>query len=333
MMKHLNTALLALVLAPLSQATPGGDSLLVEVTGNVSLNYFTTGILAGVSTGDSVHLQCEVTVPGAPVGNAMAHDIQQLYSSLTIGSAVTAFATNPWMQVQNDAPGLGFGDGLAISLVPLSVDELFLIMDLRKTTSDLWNSDDLSQLVGSYSLADFDVIQFQVLSGVGALEVSFEGLTISEPIVGEPKCFGDGSDQACPCGNVASSEAGCRNSTGAGAQVLAVGSNKVVQADLGFEASDMVPFGAAILFVGDTSFAGGLPFGDGLRCAGGAVKRLEMRGVDPWGRASWGALDSNTGGWLAGDRRHFQVWYYDPAISPCGAGFNTSNAVQVDFRP
>ena len=78
----------------------------------------------------------------------------------------------------------------------------------------------------------------------------------------------------------------------------------------------------------------GVPFGRGLRCVGGGIKRLELQ-TSTGGEAEFGPGLGQQGGWATGETRYFQVWYRDPMDdNPCGAGpFNLSNGVQVTFTP
>ncbi|MED6335809.1 MAG: lectin-like protein [Planctomycetota bacterium] len=148
-------------------------------------------------------------------------------------------------------------------------------------------------------------------------------------------CFGDGSGSVCPCGNPGGTGEGCSNSTGAGATILATGSSSVSADDLGFMAAQLLPFQPALLFSGDNAVnnGDGVVFGDGLRCAGGAVKRLGVRNGDASGDASWGPGLAILGGWQPGDTKRFQTWYRDPGGSPCGSGFNLSHGLEVAFMP
>jgi hypothetical protein len=148
-------------------------------------------------------------------------------------------------------------------------------------------------------------------------------------------CFGDGSGASCPCGNFGGSQQGCGNSTGQGAFAFSTGSNSVVADDLGFDAFNMVPTQPALLFSGDNAVNGGagVPFGDGLRCAGMNVKRLGVRVPDATGFAHWGPGLAASGAWNPGDTKHFQTWYRDPSGSPCGSGFNLSHGISVFFVP
>jgi len=107
------------------------------------------------------------------------------------------------------------------------------------------------------------------------------------------------------------------------------------------------PNAAALLFQGDAFISNritvppyGLPhFGEGLRCAGGNLRRLftktAVSGVitapelsDPSIRARVSAF----GDLLApGSQRFYQLWYRDMAPGFCGsaAEFNTTNGVRV----
>ena len=79
----------------------------------------------------------------------------------------------------------------------------------------------------------------------------------------------------------------------------------------------------------------GNQFGDGLRCAGGSVKRLEVQFASSAGEASTTGDLISKGSLSAGDVKTFQLWYRDPTTSgggsPCGSGFNLSNGIQGAF--
>ena len=145
--------------------------------------------------------------------------------------------------------------------------------------------------------------------------------------------FDDGFGWVCPCSNYGGAGEGCANSSGAGAVLVGEGTSSVIADDLDFAAQQLVPGQAALLYVGNNATGGGdgIPFGDGLRCAGGSVKRLGVRIPGSAGAATWGPSLSAMGNWSAGDTRHFQVWYRDTIGSPCGAQFNYSSGYRVDF--
>jgi hypothetical protein len=152
---------------------------------------------------------------------------------------------------------------------------------------------------------------------------------------GTSYCFGDGSGTPCPCGNPGSSTTGCANSTGSGASIAGAGSPSTSSDDLALQAEGMLPNQPGLLFVGLNAVDGGFGthFGDGLRCAGGAIIRLGVRMADGAGTAQWGPGLAGAGGWSSGDLRRFQLWYRDPGGSPCGNDFNLSNGVAILFEP
>lgn len=148
-------------------------------------------------------------------------------------------------------------------------------------------------------------------------------------------CFGDGTSTSCPCGNVGGAGQGCANSSGVGGVLFSAGTNSAGADDLLFDASNLLPGQPALLFNGLNQVNGGngILFGDGLRCAGGSVKRMGVRVPDGSGQANWGPGLAAIGVYSAGDTRNFQGWYRDPIGSPCGAFFNLTNGVSVTFVP
>jgi hypothetical protein len=84
-----------------------------------------------------------------------------------------------------------------------------------------------------------------------------------------------------------------------------------------------------------------VPFGDGLRCAGGALKRLYVATASGGGvfapapgQPSIGVRSATLGDPLApGAVRLYQVYYRDPNLgfcpSPQGNTFNVGNALRV----
>jgi len=144
----------------------------------------------------------------------------------------------------------------------------------------------------------------------------------------QPFCGGTG----CPCGNdsVPLRGDGCVNSTGRGGLLYASGTTSVVADDLAYHALGLPPGAVSVLFSGSQSIAA-LPFGDGLRCVGGQVRRLGMQVADGQGKATWTGVGA-LAGFAPGDRGYFQVQYRDTQ-GPCGAGFGATNALQVGFLP
>lgn len=192
---------------------------------------------------------------------------------------------------------------------------------------------------GSYGLLQVDAVDIFSDSGSypHTTELYFDNFRVTpqQGAVGTGFCFGDGLGGACPCGNSGAVEEGCQNSTGQGAILTAVGSPVIPADDIVFQGSQLPALKSAMLFAGPDEVNGGngFPFGDGLRCAGGSIKRLDLRTTDAVGEVSYGPGLGAIGGWIAGDTRRFQIWCRDPQGGPCAGGFNLSNGLEIFFIP
>ena len=122
------------------------------------------------------------------------------------------------------------------------------------------------------------------------------------------------------------------SSTG-GSSLRGSGTNSVSAGALVLEAEGMVPSQPGLFFQGDNAINGGLgtPFGDGMRCAGGAVIRLEVIFGAADGTGATSIDIASKGGVIVGDVKRCQLWYRDPNSTPCGAGFNLSNGLEIPW--
>ncbi len=148
-------------------------------------------------------------------------------------------------------------------------------------------------------------------------------------------CFGDGSGTVCPCGNGGAPGRGCANGSSAdGALLVASGTNQVAAGDLVLTASDLPAGVPGLFFQGVATVNGGSGslFGDGLRCAGGQVTRLEVAVSDGNGDVSSTTNVALAGGASSGTTLQYQLWYRDANGSVCGAGFNTTNGLAVTWQ-
>ncbi len=146
-------------------------------------------------------------------------------------------------------------------------------------------------------------------------------------------CFGDGSGTPCPCGNDAPGQTGCLNRNGLGCELSVDGFNAVSFDTVVLSAADAIPndFG---LYVQADNIIPPPPFGDGLRCVGFNMIRLELVVSDATGASSTSVSISAAGGVAAGDVKEYQFWYRDNAnLGPCQSGFNTSNGVEIVWGP
>jgi len=150
---------------------------------------------------------------------------------------------------------------------------------------------------------------------------------------GTAYCAGDGSGMVCPCGNAGTSDSGCANSTGGGASLGTQGVASVMSQSFVLTASGLPANQLGVFFQGNNAINAGLgiPFGDGLRCAGGAAKRLQIVNSDQNGTTQTTVDVALRGGVVAGDLRRYQLWYGDPG-TPCGALFNFSNATEITWQ-
>ncbi len=182
-------------------------------------------------------------------------------------------------------------------------------------------------------------------------------------------CTGDGGDQMgctnCPCNNNAAPATfgGCLNSAGTSAQLNATGDPSVslpagASTDLRFALSGVPANAFCILNSGDglapanmahpcfASGSGSLAVAfDGLRCAIMNTRRHGGRSADangdvgstnaPWGGEGGppvGIAVAGTG-FSAGQTRYFQVIHRDDPLAVCLRGLNTSQALEVEFKP
>ncbi|MDE0892824.1 MAG: hypothetical protein OSB14_11630, partial [Planctomycetota bacterium] len=127
--------------------------------------------------------------------------------------------------------------------------------------------------------------------------------------------------------------AGCANSAGAGATLSRSGDASVSSSTLVLESAGLISGQPGLYFQGNNAInaGGGNTFGDGLRCAGGSVIRLQVRAASGAGASSTTANIATKGAVSVGDVRRYQLWYRDPSASPCGSGYNLTNGVEVTW--
>jgi hypothetical protein len=154
-------------------------------------------------------------------------------------------------------------------------------------------------------------------------------------------CFGDGSSAACPCSNSGAANHGCDNSAATGGALLtASGVPSLTLDTLQLTSSGELPSALSIVLQGDVTIAP-TNFGDGLRCAGGNLKRLFVKNASAGtvtapapGDPSISAQSAILGDPISlGTQRVYQVYYRDPSLSFCpdppGNTFNVTNAIAV----
>lgn len=154
-------------------------------------------------------------------------------------------------------------------------------------------------------------------------------------------CAGDGTEGACPCGNASPlhEQRGCAHSIGPGARLLASGAPSLASDALQLSTTGLPGTTTAILLQGDVRIAP-IPFGDGLRCVGGTLRRLYTRAASAGALALPQAGDPSIstraqalGDPLApGATRCYQLYFRNASTTFCPPEtFNATNAVAVEW--
>jgi hypothetical protein len=159
---------------------------------------------------------------------------------------------------------------------------------------------------------------------------------------GAAYCFGDGSATPCPCANSGAPGHGCQNSASTGGALLA-STGSTSPDTIVLHVSGELTHSLTIFLQGNTTLSPGLNFGDGLRCAGGNLKRLYAKNASGGsasapgpGDLSISARSAALGDAIApGHRRYYQAYYRDgnPGFcpNPPGSSFNASNGLKIDW--
>jgi hypothetical protein len=157
--------------------------------------------------------------------------------------------------------------------------------------------------------------------------------------LGTPLCFGDASSASCPCANSGKTGVGCQNSASTGGSWLCATGDASADTVVLHVAGELSS--ALSVFLQGNSVVGPFVYGDGLRCAGGTLRRLYSKHASNGvvaapmsGDPSIKTRSSDLGVPISpGGRRYYQVFYRDPNATFCpqGGTFNVSNAVKIDW--
>jgi hypothetical protein len=150
----------------------------------------------------------------------------------------------------------------------------------------------------------------------------------------------------CPCGNAPESAGhGCNNSSGTGGAILTSNGSASLSFDtIGFIASGEKPSAVSTLFQGDAPLFSGVPFGQGVRCVGGTLKRLYTHsasggvvyapaGTDPQVHVRSAQLGDVIS---AGSARYYLMSYRDPIVlggCPTASTFNSTQSGSLVWYP
>ncbi len=199
-----------------------------------------------------------------------------------------------------------------------------------------WGSYQVSMTIDSSFVGNLFQIGFMnTATNYTPSGIVYDNITLGEAGVspGISFCTGDGGGTPCPCGNNSTNGGGCANGSGDGNVLTASGSDSIGAADLVLSSANAIVSQPGLYFQGNNAINGsnGNVFGDGLRCAGGGVVRLQVRFSDGSGGSSTTVDIGAKGGVSAGDVKRYQHWSRDPNTSPCGSQFNLSNGIEITW--
>ena len=201
--------------------------------------------------------------------------------------------------------------------------------------------------VGDGAAIEVFLDDFDGAATAGTQRSAYDGIGVARVFTSESGtgyCFGDpGSGTPCPCNNDNDGSvpgSGCANGAfSSGAQLSGYGTTSVTGDSLTLVTMHLPPNNTGLYFQAENAINGGNGnvFGDGLRCAGGGLIRLQVRFSDDLGRSSTTIAIGAKGGVVAGDTKRYQCWYRDTSGNqPCGVGvndFNLSNGYEITWTP
>lgn len=301
----LSTAALATILALPAMANDYDES----VSGDLSDDHLAPDTLV-LEFGSNV-------LTSTQQGDSFGRDIDYVTIVVPVGMELTAMMVTGYVADPGNLAFLGVQAG-----TPFTVDA---------------NNAKASDLLGGAVFGGFDV-GFDILPGVGSLGGA-TGFTPPLPAGSYTLWLNQTGDPSTVSldlvvggstlnGNYCAANV---NSTGSAASISAFGSLIVGDNELTLVAQD-VPVGTPGLFFFGQMPAN-LPFGEGLRCVGGSIARIQPETFGSSTGQVTRTLDLTTspaaGVIVSGVTQYFQYWYRDPSGGP--SGFNTTNGVSVSF--
>ena len=307
-------------------------------------NYILSADATSASPGEVATITIRLTNTGADLAGysfSLSVPPELIIQDFRPGADLQALngGAGPDFYAASTYPGEGVTAGVVVSFMgtdrigqtaDLELHQLDLLVDPALASGEIFSLD-FVDTIGSPPV----VTIVATTLGVSEDPVRVSGSVDASGNV-ETYCSGDGSAGLCPCGNPGGVGHGCANgTTTTGARLSSTGTTSLALDELGMSCSGLVPNQPGLYFRGVNAVNGGAgtPFGDGLRCAGGAVRRLQVRFADSMGNSSMTIPIGAASLAQAGDQHYFQCWYRDPSTSPCGAGFNLTNGLAVTWLP
>lgn len=161
-------------------------------------------------------------------------------------------------------------------------------------------------------------------SGDGYLDAWAGDVTTGDLFSGVSQCL-------VSCGGSVNFCTAVPNSTGLAARISQTGSRSIQANTFALNCKQLPPNSNALFYFGSAQTS--VPFGNGIRCVGGGLVRLNppvtadamgnaVRSVDLASAPVLGVI-------TPGSTAYFQCWYRDPAAG--GAAFNLSDGLSVTF--
>jgi len=169
-------------------------------------------------------------------------------------------------------------------------------------------------------------------------------IPLQPPKPGTPFCYGDGSlPTPCPCSNFGATGRGCANSLAGSTGALLESAGTTTPDAVVLTASDERPTALSIFMQCAGQDTNGIPFGDGIRCANGTLKRLYTKNASGGVASAPGMGDPSITARSAaagdpipsGATRYYQTYYRDPSLTfcaaPLGSTFNITNGLRITW--
>ena len=310
---------LSILALSLCAAPAWAGSVPVVALGTVAGNNLTGGPLIGIAPGTPVKMWYQVTTPGFDVspGQDRSYTMQTATFTLDLGGTQVHFTTSgqpPQLDVVNNFP---VADGLFTFAHAIDVASHAMECEMHDSTGSVFNSVDISQVVGTYPGSAFDTVDWNVLGPGGAISIALVSFTIYPDVsssIGTNYCTST------------------TNSSGQAAVISASGCPSVSIGAVTLNGSSMPANKASLFFYGPNATQS--PLGYGYLCVSGGLFRFHAGTTGAAGTIAH-AIDfhsspagAGAGTILPGSTWRFQGWFRD------GIGItNTTDAIAIVFAP
>jgi len=272
--------------------------------------------------------------PGAAqafrLADTVPADLQELFLQVSTEGTELAYTSAALHYVD--------GQGQAQNVPYTSYTELARTTTMGVSVESLyrWDLESIPDAISSYTIT-FEAAAAHLSLDALLLDTRFgppEGTFV-------PYCFpGMNGVRTCPCANPPSRPGrGCNNfgAMSGGARLSGAGTASISSDSMTFTSTGENPTSLTVIIQGPALTPVGLPFGAGVRCVTGSLKRLYTGAASGGTIVRPGPLDPSVSSrsatlgdpLAAGDTRYYVAYYRDPqATGPCGSPSQTYNSTQ-----